>query len=288
MQPVFRFAPSPNGDLHLGHAYSALVSAAQAERHDGVFLVRIEDIDPVRSSRRFEQRILDDLAWLGLAWQQPVRRQSEHFDDYAAALDKLIELGVVYKSFATRGEIKAMAPARANPRLDPDGQILYPQALKRRDLEHAQPRGRPHAWRLDAGAAAAAIAQKSTIPLEFTELCQGPQGEQGVIAVDFSLWGDVVIARKDVPTSYHLSVVFDDAAQNISHVTRGHDLFHATHIHRILQVLLDLPTPLYYHHDLIRDDTGRRLSKSAADKSLRALREEGAAPADIRAMVGFK
>ncbi len=290
--PVFRFAPSPNGELHLGHAYSALFTADAAARHGGRLLLRIEDIDPVRSKRAFERQILDDLAWLGLEWEEPVRRQSDHLEDYRAALDKLIKLGVVYPSFASRGEIRnaAAADKRAPRRKDPDGQMLYPATLKARDRELAAgpnpPRG-AYAWRLDAGLAAARAAEIAGKVPTFTETGCGPRGERGTLPVDLAQWGDVVIARKDVATSYHLSVVVDDALQGVSHITRGQDLFHASHVHRILQILLALPEPFYHHHGLILDETGRRLSKSAGDKSLKALRGQGLSPADIRAMTGL-
>lgn len=285
-RPVVRFAPSPNGELHLGHAYSALYTQAKARELGARLLVRIEDIDLVRSRQGFVDGIFEDLVWLGLEWEQPVRRQSQHFDDYRAALARLEALGVTYPCFATRQEIRdAVADAPGHP-TDPDGSAVYPGLSKglgaaERDALMAQ--GRPFALRLDVEQAMALHGGALT----FEEHECGPDGETGSLPVDPAMWGDVVIARKDVKTSYHLSVVVDDALQGVTHVTRGQDLFHATHIHRLLQALLGLPEPCYHHHDLVRDETGRRLSKSARDKSLRALRESGATALDVRRQLGF-
>jgi len=286
---TFRFAPSPNGALHLGHAYSALFTAQMAKQHNGRFLLRIEDIDLERSKPEYEQQIYDDLAWLGLSWEQPVRRQSQHFNDYRQALDQLIDMGLVYPSFASRSEIKTQAQ-KAGIDHDPDGQFLYPEACKAQDQEKATAPGAmntPHAWRLDMKHAIAKAKQINTGALNFMELGEGPDNETGLLTLTPDIWGDVVIARKDVPTSYHLSVVVDDALQAITHVTRGQDLFYATHIHRLLQVLLRLPQPIYHHHGLIRDETGRRLAKSAQDQSLQALRNQGCTHQDIFKLVGL-
>ena len=286
---IFRFAPSPNGALHLGHAYSALFTAQMAKRHNGRFLLRIEDIDLARSKPEYEQQIYDDLAWLGLSWEQPVRRQSEHFSDYHKALDQLIEIGLVYPSFASRSEIKTEALKEGTSR-DPDGQFLYPEACKAIDHKKAAQPGAlntPHAWRLDMKRAIAKAKEISPETYSFTELGAGPNNETGLLALTPDIWGDVVIARKDVPTSYHLSVVVDDALQNITHVTRGQDLFYATHVHRLLQILLNLPQPVYHHHNLIRDETGRRLAKSTKDQSLTALRNQGLSPQDIYKLIGL-
>lgn len=286
---IFRFAPSPNGELHLGHAYSALFTARMAERHHGRFLLRIEDIDLARSKPEYEQQIYDDLAWLGLSWQQPVRRQSEHFSDYQTALDQLIEMKLVYPSFASRSEIKAEAQ-KAGVDQDPDGQFLYPEACKQQDHKTAKQPGAmdmPHAWRLDMRRAIAKAREINPAVQYFQEQGTGPGEQTGLIPATPEIWGDVVIARKDVPTSYHLSVVVDDAIQNITHVTRGQDLFYATHLHHLLQILLKRPHPTYHHHGLIRDQTGRRLAKSTRDQSLKALRHQGCTPRDILIRIGL-
>ncbi|MEQ8283724.1 MAG: tRNA glutamyl-Q(34) synthetase GluQRS [Parvibaculum sp.] len=291
---VLRFAPSPNGWLHLGHACSALFACKTAKALHGRFLLRIEDIDVGRCRPEYEEAIYEDLAWLGLDWERPVRRQSEHFADYEAALKRLRDMGLVYPCFATRKEIAdAIAATGIDPRnwpVDPDGAPLYPGIYK--DLAPAEMNrlmwdGRSYAWRLDTEKALAKAEEIAGAPLTFLEDGEGPNGETGTCAVKPALFGDVVIARKDVPTSYHLAVTVDDAIQGVTLVTRGQDLFHATYIHRILQVLLALPEPRYRHHRLIRDDAGRRLSKSARDMGLRELRAAGKSPADIRRMVGF-
>jgi glutamyl-Q tRNA(Asp) synthetase len=287
-QPVFRFAPSPNGHLHLGHAYSALFTFNRARQAGGRFLLRIEDIDIGRCREEYVAQILDDLAWLGLSWEEPVRRQSRHMDDYRAALARLDALGVLYPCFATRQEIRD-AVAAGHP-ADPDGSPLYPGLSKALDPAERAARlaaGVPHALRLDTARALAVAASIHAGPATFDERGSGPSGETGRLVIEPAIWGDVIVARKDIGTSYHLSVVVDDAIQGVTHVTRGQDLFHATHVHRLLQVLLGLPAPAYEHHELVRDDTGRRLSKSARDRSLLGLRAEGATPADIRRLVGI-
>lgn len=280
--PVFRFAPSPNGRLHLGHAYSALLDHALARRLGGRFLLRLEDIDTTRCRPEYEAAILDDLAWLGLDWDGEVRRQSAHFADYRSALDRLAAEGLVYRSFSTRGDIRALvtraeAEGRPWPR-DPDGAPFPPPDERTRPAA----RGEPQALRLDMTAALA-----RTGPLTWHEAGVGPGGEHGRIPADPGAWGDPVLARKETPTSYHLSVVVDDARQGVTHVVRGRDLFAATSVHRVLQALLGLPEPIWFHHDLITDDTGRKLSKSAADTALGALRAEGATPDDIRRRIGW-
>ncbi len=282
--PVFRFAPSPNGLLHPGHAFSALFSYKNAQAENGRFLLRIEDIDPGRCQPRFEAAIYEDLRWLGLDWEQPVRRQSEHMDDYADALARLEAMGVLYPCPATRKQIHAAVSHLPCPPKDPDGAPLYPGLAKslspaRRKALMAS--GKAYNLRLDMPRAIALAEKKSGGVIRFHEQTGGPKGERGDVAISPQIWGDIVIARKDVPTSYHLSVVVDDALQKISHVTRGQDLFYATPLHRLLQILLDLPPPLYRHHQLVRDTAGRRLSKSARDISLRALRQKGYTPADI-------
>ncbi|MCB1486180.1 MAG: tRNA glutamyl-Q(34) synthetase GluQRS [Bauldia sp.] len=284
MQPVFRFAPSPNGELHLGHAFSALYDHALCARAGGRFLLRIEDIDRTRSRPVFEAGIYRDLEWLGLDWETPVRRQSEHMPAYREALDRLRTAHLVYPAFMTRGEIARVATDPAWPR-DPDGAPLYPDRDGELSPEEAERRiaaGAPHAWRLRTDR-----AMEEAGSLCWQEDGAGPAGERGTVIARPDLWGDFVVARKDVPTSYHLAVVIDDAIQGVTHVVRGRDLFHATAAHVLLQKLLGLPTPAYHHHPLITDEAGRKLSKSDGATSLRSLREGGATPADIRAMVGI-
>ena len=288
-RPVFRFAPSPNGRLHLGHAYSALLNAELASRSGGRFLLRIEDIDATRCRPDFEAGILEDLGWLELIWELPVRRQSEHFAAYAAALDRLRGMGLVYPGFMSRAEMaeavkKADAAGEGWPR-DPDGAPLYP--ARDRDLPETEvaeriARGDPFALRLRMDRALALAG-----PLTWEEAGEGPAGERGRVAADPAAWGDVVLARKEIPTSYHVSVVVDDAAQGVTHVVRGRDLVAATSVHRLLQTLLGLPEPVYRHHRLITDAAGRKLSKSDDDTALAALRAVGATPADIRRLTGI-
>jgi glutamyl-Q tRNA(Asp) synthetase len=285
--PVFRFAPSPNGYLHLGHALSALINFDLARATGGRFLLRIEDIDQTRCRSELETAIYEDLAWLGLTWETPVRRQSEHFEEYRAALRKLERAGLTYPSFESRAEIAALIAGRdatgSWPR-DPDGAPLYPGTahdLSQSERARRIAAGEPYAARLDMGAA---IARAGA--LAWTETGAGPQGETGIVSAAPERWGDVVLARKEIPTSYHLAVVIDDAAQGITHVVRGGDLFWSTGVHRLLQSLLDLPVPLYHHHRLVLDAQGRKLSKSTRATALRTLRQDGATPADIRRMVG--
>jgi glutamyl-Q tRNA(Asp) synthetase len=286
--PVFRFAPSPNGYLHLGHAYSALLNFDLARRSGGRFLLRIEDIDVTRCKPEFETAIYQDLAWLGIAWQQPVRRQSEHFSDYRAALEKLIAQGLVYPGFESRAEIARMVALREAggswPR-DPDGAPLYPGAAKllspdqrARKLES----GAAYALRLDIAAACARAGDSSWV-----EHGEGPDGESGAVTARPQAWGDVILARKETPTSYHLSVVIDDALQGVTEVVRGQDLFWSTSVHRLLQQLLGLPQPAYRHHRLVPDAAGRKLSKSTQATGLRELRAGGATADDIRRLVGL-
>ena len=288
MPSVFRFAPSPNGPLHLGHAYSALLNFDLARESGGRFLLRIEDIDQTRCRPEFEAAIYGDLAWLGLEWEVPVRRQSEHFDDYRRAVENLSEQGLVYPSFESRAEIAKLVAEQerqgAWPR-DPDGAPLYPgragqlSAAQRARLIDS---GAPYALRLDM---AAAIARAGD--LSWHEFGKGPNGETGRIAASPQAWGDVVLARKQTPTSYHLSVVIDDALQGASEVVRGEDLFHATSVHRLLQYLLGLAEPAYRHHRLIRDEAGHKLSKSTGATGLRALRASGMSAAELRRRIGL-
>jgi glutamyl-Q tRNA(Asp) synthetase len=288
MPPVFRFAPSPNGHLHLGHALSALLNADMARAAGGRLLLRIEDIDATRCRPEYEAAIYEDLRWLGLVWEEPVRRQSEHFADYRAALGKLDAMGLVYPSFESRAEIAAMAAAKEAtapwPR-DPDGAPLYPGAAKTMSAAERTERvasGAPYALRLDMQAALAGVPR-----LTWSETGVGPAGETGTIAADPAAWGDVILARKDTPTSYHLAVVVDDAAQRATDVVRGRDLFQATSVHRLLQALLGLPEPRYHHHRLLTDAGGAKLSKSTRSTGLRELRAQGLTPADIRRIAGL-
>lgn len=293
-QDVLRFAPSPNGWLHLGHAYSTLFAHEMAQRLGARFLLRIEDIDIGRCRPEYEEAIYEDLRWLGIDWEEPVRRQSEHFADYERHLKRLRDMGLVYPCFATRKEIQDAIIATGIPLqnwpVDPDGAPLYPGIYKdisRERLNDLLWDGRSYAWRLDTEKARAEAERIAGGPITFIEEGESPRGHKGRITVQPELFGDVVIARKDVPTSYHLAVVTDDALQGVTLVTRGQDLFPATYIHRILQVLLGLPEPRYHHHGLIRDETGRRLSKSARDMGLRELRAAGHSPQDIRRMIGL-
>ena len=287
VQPVFRFAPSPNGYLHLGHALSALLNVDMARAAGGRLLLRIEDIDRTRCRPEFEQAIYEDLAWLGLAWETPVRRQSEHLDDYRAAIAQLEHRGLIYPSFESRAEIARMVAEREAearwPR-DPDGAPLYPgraRALTAAERAERIAAGEPYALRLDM-----ARAMSATGPLTWIETGVGPSHETGTVATAPQAWGDVVLARKETPTSYHLSVVLDDALQGVTDVVRGQDLFWSTSVHRLLQSLLGLPAPTYHHHRLLRQD-GRKLSKSTQATALRSLRKQGVTPADIRRLVGL-
>ena len=286
--PVFRFAPTPNGYLHLGHAFSALLNLDLARQTGGRLLLRIEDIDLTRCKPEFETAIYEDLTWLGFAWDEPVRRQSEHLADYREALEKLSAQNLAFPSFETRAEIaKLVAQREASGRWprDPDGAPLYPGTAK---LLSSDERARllgsdaPYALRLDMAAACARAGD-----LFWAEHGEGPDGEIGAVAARPEAWGDVVLARKETPTSYHLSVVVDDALQGVTEVVRGQDLFWSTSVHRLLQQLLGLPQPAYRHHRLILDAAGGKLSKSTEATGLRELRAGGARRADIRGLVGL-
>jgi len=288
MPPVFRFAPSPNGLLHLGHAYSALRNFDAARASGGRLLLRIEDIDTARCRPEFEAAIYQDLGWLGIAWETPVRRQSLHFADYQKAIEILSARGLIYPSFESRTEIaRLVAQKEANapwPR-DPDGSPLYPgtaKSLAPDERARLLASGAPYALRLDMAAACAFAGD-----LGWRELGEGPAGETGAVAARPQAWGDVILARKETPTSYHLCVVIDDALQGVTEVVRGQDLFPSTSVHRLLQRLLDLPQPAYRHHRLILDGEGRKLSKSTDATGLCELRAGGATPADIRRLVGL-
>jgi glutamyl-Q tRNA(Asp) synthetase len=280
---VTRFAPSPTGLIHLGSAYSALFAEHAARESGGRFLLRIEDIDRTRCRPEFTGAIFEDLAWLGLSWEEPVRVQSEHFADYRAALARLDAKGLVYPCFCTRTEIMAeIAAAGGAPHLaDPHGAQgpLYPGTCRRLSADERAARlarGDDHAIRLDSAKAAAQAG-----PLSWHDRARGEQAARP------ELLGDAVLARKDTPTSYHLAVTLDDHLQGITLVTRGEDLFVATHTHRLLQALLGLGVPDYYHHKLITGPDGRRFAKRDRALTLRAMREAGRTPAEVRTMAGI-
>ena len=279
---VTRFAPSPTGLLHLGHALAAM-TAFEAAQDGGRFLLRIEDIDAARARPEFEQAIYEDLGWLGLRWEKPVRRQSEHFADYQQALGRLDAMGVLYPCFCTRKEIAdEIARAGLAPH-GPEGP-LYPGTCRAlsRETQTARMANETYALRLDVSKAQAQVGA-----LTFEERGHGPSGETGRQETKPELLGDVVLARKEIPASYHLAVVVDDALQDVTLVTRGEDLFHATYIQRLLQALLELPAPAYLHHRLVLDEGGKKFSKRNASVTLKHLRESGKTPSEIRKMVGL-
>jgi len=275
---VTRFAPSPTGRLHLGHAYSALFAERAAREAGGRFLLRIEDIDRARCRPEFEARILEDLAWLGLAWDGPVRRQSEHTDDYRAALDRLAVEGLTYPCFCSRKEIEAEIARAGSAPHGPSG-LIYPGTCRSLPDDERRRRieaGSPHAIRLDVGR-----ALERSGPLFWHDRARGK------VAAEPAIEGDVVLARRDAPTSYHLAVTVDDQLQGVTLVTRGADLFAATHIHRLLQAILGYETPDYHHHPVRTNDRGERLSKRDGAASLSSLREAGRSPADVRMLAGW-
>lgn len=280
-----RFAPSPTGPLHLGHAYSAMLAHDMARAAGGRFLLRIEDIDQSRARPEWEAQIHDDLAWLGLSWEAPVMRQSDRLPAYRAVLERLWQEEAVFACTCTRRDIEAAASApQEGARMGPDG-VVYPgtcRACRSAGGLHPIPSGA--ALRLD-------MEKAATDGVSFVEGGAGPEGETGRISVSSTALvrdiGDVVLARREMGTSYHLSVVLDDAAQGVTHVVRGQDLFEATAIHVVLQTLLSLPTPVYHHHRLIRDDQGKRLAKRDDARAILTYRQEGATPADIRRLVGL-
>lgn len=279
--PVFRFAPSPNGRLHLGHAYSALLNAQLAAAMQGRFLLRMEDIDTTRCTPALAEACLEDLAWLGLRWEEPVRIQSQHWDDYAAALSLLRDRGLLYPCFCSRSMV-----ASASTSFDPDGAPVYARRCAQLPPAEVAARlreGVPHSWRLDMGKAlqatnVAALSYQRFVPFtdRVEECAARPQR-----------WGDVILARKETPSSYHLSVVVDDALQGVTHVVRGADLEAATCLHRLLQALLALPVPLYHHHALLQTQAGDKLAKSKGHASLGDMRAQSVSAARVRAMVGF-
>ncbi|MGJ0392957.1 MAG: glutamyl-Q tRNA(Asp) synthetase [Methylocystis sp.] len=326
---VFRFAPSPNGYLHLGHAYSALLNFDLARASGGRFLLRIEDIDQGRARPAFEAAIYEDLDWLGLDWESPVRRQSEHFEDYAAALERLDDMGLLYGCDCKRSDIAKFAASRPGWPRDPDGAPLYPGTCRKKPRRPARevlakggvalrldmakagalardglswrehrPAGEiipslPLAGRVRAGESRNGdVSSSSPAPSSFPQ--GGGRSGSPSEAADFASisahpaqWGDVVLARKDTPASYHIAVVVDDGLQGVSDVVRGRDLLHATSLHRLLQWLLNLPEPRYRHHELLLDAGGEKLAKSRGSATLRALREAGVGAAEVRRMVGF-
>jgi len=272
-----RFAPSPTGWLHLGHAYAALT--AERAAGGGCFLLRIEDLDATRARPGFEAAIESDLRWLGLSWAEPVLRQSQRLAQYQAAVDTLAAAGLLYPCFCTRRQIEAeIAQAAQAPH--GNSPVVYPGTCRDMGLEERARRiaaGALHVLRLDVAAAAERVG-----PLSFTESGSGPHGETGVIAVDPAVLGDIVHARRAVGAAYHLAVVVDDAIQQVSLVTRGNDLLTATHVQRLLQALLGLPEPRYAHHRLILDAQGKKLSKRDGPVTLRDLRERGMTAGDVR------
>jgi glutamyl-Q tRNA(Asp) synthetase len=278
MSQVFRFAPSPNGFLHLGHAFSALLNDRLARESGGRFLLRIEDIDTGRARSEFEQAIYEDLAWLGLDWERPVRRQSEHFDDYACALMRLDAMGLIYACDCRRSDIARAAQSRPDWPRDPDGAPHYPGTCRPKP-------NRPVEEVLATGGVALRLDMRKAIE----RAGQGLSWREGesFVSADPARWGDVILARKDTPTSYHLAVVVDDALQGVTDVVRGRDLYHATSVHRLLQRLLDLPEPRYRHHDLLCDATGEKLAKSRGAESLRAVRGSGVLAQAVRERLNF-
>jgi glutamyl-Q tRNA(Asp) synthetase len=276
--PVLRFAPTPNGLLHLGHAYSALRNAELAARLGGRLLLRFEDIDPERCRPEFEAAICEDLDWLGVRSEPNPRRQSEHAGDYAAAFHRLERRGLVYPCYCTRGQIAAASAER-----DPDGAALHRgrcAAVSEAETRARLARGEPANWRLDL-----ARAMAETPSLTWREYYEGDA--PATVAAEPQAWGDIVVAAKRRPAVYHLAVVVDDALQGVTDVVRGRDLFASTSLHRLLQALLALPAPRYRHHRLVLDGEGAKLSKSAKSESLRALRARGFSGADVRAALGF-
>jgi glutamyl-Q tRNA(Asp) synthetase len=271
--PVFRFAPSPTGHLHLGHALAAILNFEEAQRMGARFLLRIEDIDPTRCKPEYEASIYEDLEWLGLKWEMPVRRQSQHFEDYAAALGRLEAEGLLYASYETRADLARLITGR-----DPEGGPRYARedGLSLEEVAKREAEGEPYALRLDMEKALARISS----PLFWNEA-----GEK--IEARPERWGDVVLGRKETPASYHLAVALDDALQDITHVVRGKDLYEATAVHRVLQELLGLPAPVYRHHRLLLDEHGKKLSKRDQSTTLRDLRAGGWTVADVRKALGL-
>ena len=289
MTPVFRFAPSPNGHLHLGHAYSALLNQKLARENRGKLLLRIEDIDTVRCTPQLEGQMLEDLEWLGLVWDEAPIRQSERFVVYRSALERLRSMGLTYPAFMSRKAVQQWIDARPSaagpwPK-DPDGSPHYPgqdKHLSRQERERNMAQNQPFAERLDG-----AVANTRFGPLTWREFDPNSPHQIRRVAGDPEKWGDVILRRKDTPTSYHLSSVLDDASQGVTHIVRGSDLYESTSIHRLLQTALDLPEPVYHHHPLILDDIGAKLAKSKGHPALRDLRAEGISPGQVHKWLGF-
>jgi len=277
-----RFAPSPTGRLHKGHAFSALTASSAAKATGGRFVLRIEDIDPTRCKPEFETAILEDLAWLGLDWETPVRRQSEHLADYAAVIDALNARDLLYPCFRTRKEIlDAIGDAPHGP-----AEAVRPGPHAPEDEARLLAEGRPYAWRLSLDRAREALGEEAWNALSFVEEGEGPDGETGVIRARPETAGDVVLARKDAGTAYHLAVTHDDALQGVTHVVRGQDLFEATHIQRLIQTLMGWPAPVYRHHRLLTGPDGRRYAKRDQSVTLAELRAGGLTPEALRAELG--
>lgn len=289
-QPVFRFAPSPNGRLHLGHAFSALLNQQMANELEGKLLIRIEDTDLIRCTPVFEQRMLEDLEWLGIKWDGTPIRQSDNIATYETIIDRLSDEGLVYPAFMSRSHIK-LAIAREEENgvkwpTDPDGSPLYPHYDRKLSADERQSRienGDAYALRLDMEKA----LQLNDAQLYWIENYEGPNAEFGEITANPAAWGDIILSRKDAPASYHLACVADDAMQGITHVVRGRDLFWSTSVHLLLQQLLGFPTPQYHHHDLILDENNNKLSKSNNDTSIAQLRATGATLMDIKKIIGL-
>jgi len=279
MTTVTRFAPSPTGYLHLGHAYSALFAADATAARQGRFVLRIEDIDQGRCRPEFEHQIYDDLSWLGLIWESPVRRQSDHFADYQGALDRLDAMALLYPCFCTRKDIQAEIAASGGAPHGPDGP-LYPGICRNLSVDATAARiaaGEAYALRIDMAAAVACTGRLSW-----------QDQEAGTVAAKPERFGDVVLARKDTPTSYHLAVTWDDHLQGVTLITRGRDLFEATDVHRLLQSLLDLNVPDYHHHKLLTDEHGARFAKRNRSVTLKSLRDAGKTAGDVRAIIGLQ
>jgi glutamyl-Q tRNA(Asp) synthetase len=279
---ITRFAPSPSGELHLGHAYSAKLNYDYAKENGGTFILRIEDIDHLRCKVEHENGIFMDLHWLGIKWPTPVRRQSEHFEDYATALKKLDQMGLLYPCFCTRKDIReeinesSRAP-HLKPKMGPEG-LIYPgicRHLTDKERQEKIDAGIPHAMRINLEKSLSLVPA----PLYWTDLKTGQQKAEP------ELMGDVVLARKDFPTSYHLSVVIDDDIQNVTHVIRGEDLYYASHFQRLLQHLLDLKTVTYDHHALLTTKDGNRLAKRDKSITIKSIRESDVRPEDLDAMI---
>ena len=278
-----RFAPSPTGRLHRGHAFSALTAWTAARAAGGRFVLRIEDIDPTRCKPEFENAIYEDLAWLGLDWETPVRRQSEHLTDYAAVIDALNARGLLYRCFRTRKDIlDAIGDAPHGP-----AEAVRPGPHASEEEARLLAEGRPYAWRLSLDRAREALGDDAWNALSIVEEGEGPDGETGLVRARPETAGDVVLARKDAGTAYHLAVAHDDALQGISHVIRGLDLFEATHIQRLIQTLMGWPAPIYRHHRLLTGPDGRRYAKRDQSVTLAELRAGGLTPEALRAELGF-